>query len=76
MDAVTRAVYGRGRTMSCDRCKYFKIMYEPLKTQGALYDLGRAKCERHDLITDFSNHGKFKKLETCNDYVAIGEVET
>ena len=45
--------------MSCDRCKYFKIMYEPLRTQGVLWDLGRAKCERHDLITDFANHSKF-----------------
>ena len=49
--------------MTCDKCEYFKILYEPLRTTGTLWDLGRAKCERFNLITDFANHGKFKRLE-------------
>ena len=33
-----------------------------------LFDLGRAKCEKHNQITDFANHGKFKRLDTCENY--------
>ena len=25
------------------------------------------KC-KYDLITDFANHGKFKRLDTCDDF--------
>ena len=53
---------------TCDQCKYFKILYEPLRTVGELWDMGRAKCDKHDLITDFANHEKFKGLDTCEDY--------
>jgi len=49
--------------MLCKDCQYFKILYEPIRTTGVLWDLGRAKCEKHNLITDFANHGKFKRLE-------------
>lgn len=49
--------------MHCKDCQYFKILYEPIRTTGALWDLGRAKCEKHNLITDFANHGKFERLE-------------
>ena len=52
--------------MTCDKCEHFKILYEPLRTKGELWDLGRAICEKHNLVTDFSNHGKFKRLE-CPD---------
>ena len=52
--------------MTCDKCQHFKILYEPLRTKGDLWDLGRAKCEKHNLITDFATHGKFKRLE-CPD---------
>ena len=52
--------------MSCDECEYFKILYEPLRTKGELWDLGRAICEKYNLVTDFANHGKFKRLE-CPD---------
>lgn len=54
--------------MTCDKCKYFKVLYEPLRTKGDLWDMGRAKCGKHDLITDFANHGKFKQLDTCDDF--------
>ena len=54
--------------MTCDKCKYFHILYEPLRTDGVMWDMGRAKCDKHDLITDFANHGKFKRLDTCDDF--------
>jgi len=54
--------------MTCDKCKYFKVLYEPLRTEGALWDMGRAICNKHDLIIDFANHGKFKRLDTCEDF--------
>lgn len=54
--------------MTCDKCKHFKILYEPLRTEGTLWDMGRAKCDKHNLITDFANHGKFKRLDTCENF--------
>lgn len=54
--------------MTCDKCKYFKIICEPLRTTGKLWDMGRAICDKHDLVTDFADHGKFKRLDTCNEY--------
>jgi hypothetical protein len=62
--------------MSCDKCKYFHILYEPLRGKEMLFDLGRVKCEKHDQITDFANHGKFKRLDTCEDFeLAESEVQ-
>ena len=52
--------------MNCDKCSYFKILYEPLRDTGGLIDMGRARCEKYDLIKDFSNHGQFKRL-ICPD---------
>lgn len=54
--------------MTCDECTHFKVLYEPLRTKGALWNMGRAKCDKHNLITDFTNYGKFKRLDTCEDY--------
>ena len=54
--------------MTCDKCKHFKVLYEPLRGKDMLFDLGRAKCEKHNQITDFANHGKFKRLDTCDDF--------
>ena len=47
----------------CWNCKHFKIQYEPIKSKGACWDLGRAKCMKYDLVVDFLNHGKLKRLE-------------
>ena len=47
----------------CWECPHFKILYEPLHGIGELYDSGRAKCKKHDLIVDFLDHRKLKKLE-------------
>ena len=52
--------------MTCDKCEHFKIMYEPQRSRGVIWDLGRAHCKKQNLIVDFANHGKFKRLE-CPD---------
>lgn len=52
--------------MNCKQCKYFKILYEPLRSKGIILDLGKAKCEKYNLFTDFASHDKFKRLE-CPD---------
>lgn len=61
--------------MTCDKCKYFRILYEPLRAKDMLFDLGRAKCEEYNQITDFANHGKFKRLDTCDDFELAEEGE-
>lgn len=45
----------------CKDCEYFRIVQEPLPDH---MDTGMARCEKHDLVTDFYNHGKLKRL-TC-----------
>lgn len=49
--------------MLCKNCEHLKILYEPLKDKGVMWDLGRATCTKHDLITDFANHTKLNKLK-------------
>ena len=56
--------------MTCENCEHFKILYEPLRTKGTLWDLGRAVCQKHNLVTDFFNHGKFKKLKCPDNFGA------
>ena len=55
--------------MTCENCQYFKILYEPLRDKGVIWDFGKAKCEKYDLYVDFVNHGKFKRL-TCVEVIA------
>ena len=57
----------------CKECPYFKILYMPLRG-GGTYDLGRATCEKHDLIVDFANMGKIEKLE-CAEGSLVCEKE-
>lgn len=42
----------------CKDCAYFRIILEPIKG----VDFGHAVCTKHDLITDFLDHRKFKRL--------------
>ena len=53
--------------MKCWECEHFKIQYEPLRSGSGIWDFGRAKCMKHDLIVDFPNHGKLKKLECVEE---------
>ena len=47
---------------TCYGCQYLKIIYEPYKQGGILYDFGKAMCEKYHMFTDFRSHSKFKKL--------------
>ena len=49
--------------MKCWDCPHFKIKAEPLKSGKAIWDLGRAKCEKNDLVVEFSSHRYLKSLE-------------
>lgn len=54
--------------MKCFDCPHFKIQYKPIKAKGGGYwDFGRAKCEKHLLIVDFSNNGQLKKLQCVEE---------
>ena len=53
--------------MNCYECPYFKILQEPIRAGGGGYwDLGRAKCQKLNLVTEFTNHAKLKKM-VCVD---------
>lgn len=47
----------------CYNCKHFHINYEPMKH----VDLGRASCDKHNLIVDFLSHRQLKRLTCVED---------
>lgn len=53
--------------MLCKDCKHFKIEYEPYKSGGVCWDTGLARCEKHDLVTDFVTHKKFETLKCIEE---------
>ena len=54
--------------MKCWDCQYFRIIQEPIKADGGGYwDLGAAVCDKLNLIVDFMNHRKLKKLECAEE---------
>ena len=59
----------------CKDCEHFKILYEPIRTNGRIWDFGRAICDKHDLITDFANHKKFDHLYCQESEVDMSEFE-
>ena len=46
----------------CKDCENFRIVTEPYRSGGELWDLGQARCEKHDLICEFSSHRKLNRL--------------
>lgn len=56
---------------TCDKCVYFKITAETQRIAGQIFDLGTAECKKHNLVADFLNHGKFKRLKICEDYKEV-----
>lgn len=49
--------------MKCLECPHFKVQYNPIgKISTGLWDFGRARCEKHDLIVVFASKQKLKKL--------------
>lgn len=53
--------------MNCIDCPHFHIDYEPIKADKGYWDLGRAVCKKHDLVTDFANRGKLKRLKCVEE---------
>lgn len=54
--------------MKCMDCPHFKVVSEPIKAgKGMYWDLGLAKCEKLDLVSNFMNHGQLKKLECAEE---------
>ena len=53
--------------MKCRDCEHFKVLYEPIRTKGGYYDLGKAECKKHDMVVDFMNYGKLNKLECVEE---------
>ena len=49
--------------MKCKDCPHFKTICNPIKHGTEIWDFGRAKCEKHDMIVDFANKRKLNKLE-------------
>lgn len=56
----------------CESCKYFKILYGPLKCRGGVYDQGRAICEKYGFVKDYTSRAAFKYLK-CPDEEADNE---
>lgn len=53
--------------MNCFDCPHFRIMREPYRSGGIVWDLGQAECKKHDLVVDFLNHGKLKRLKCVEE---------
>lgn len=46
--------------MKCKDCEHFHIDSEPMMP----FEMGRASCDKHDLIVDYLNKRKLNRL-TC-----------
>lgn len=63
--------------MKCLDCPHFKIQYEPIgKISTGIWDFGRAKCNKYDLIVEFADHRKLKKLKCVMDAQKLVEKGT
>ena len=49
--------------MMCKDCEYFRIVAEPIKTDGGVLDMGMAYCEKYHMVCDFTDRRKLNKLE-------------
>ena len=47
----------------CKDCPYFKIIINPVRADGELFELGQARCEKYNMLVDFADHRKLNKLE-------------
>ena len=62
--------------MKCWECKHFEIQYKPIgKISTGIWDFGRAKCTKYDLIVDFPDNRKLKKLECIEEQKQEGLVK-
>lgn len=53
--------------MLCKDCVHFKIEYEPYRSGGVMWDTGLARCEKHDMVTDFITHKKFETMKCVEE---------
>jgi len=54
-------------TKLCKDCEYFHIVMLPLRSGGAIWDLGQAECKKYNLVVDFANKAKLNKLTCIGD---------
>lgn len=55
--------------MKCVECESFRILYEPIKG----YDSGLAKCDKHDMVAEFTSRRKLNRLVCVEDGGCQGE---
>lgn len=60
--------------MKCADCEHLKVVYPPIRGPFGCIELGRARCMKHDLIADFTNMTKFRKMDCQGE--SEGENET
>lgn len=53
--------------MRCVDCPNFQIQYEPIGKGSDIWDFGRAKCNKYDLIVDYPNKRRLNKLECVEE---------
>ena len=47
----------------CNDCQYFKIIINPVRADGELFELGQARCEKYNMVVDYTNNRKLNNLE-------------
>lgn len=51
------------KTKKCVECEFFHDLYKPIKGDGiGVYDAGRCKCEKHNLVCDYVSTQQLNKL--------------
>lgn len=46
----------------CKKCKYFRIVYEPIWGSDDIKEWGKARCKKHNLETHYRNGAKIERL--------------
>lgn len=61
---LTRSLHDMSANIKrCVGCESFRILYEPIKDpQGGCWDSGLARCDKHDLVCDFTSARKLNRL--------------
>ncbi len=60
---------------NCIECEHLKILYGPLRSGGVLWDMGRAKCKKYGVITDFASMRKFREIECYGEKRRMNDKE-
>jgi len=46
----------------CKKCKYFRIVYEPIWDSDDIKEWGKARCKKYNLKTHYRNGAKIERL--------------